>query len=173
MIWMLVCTHFFPCHVICFGVNMMPMWHAWIFIAFIYAIWFSTRPSVLSILADILELFLNNDHAMIVMTNVCFWHICNIRNQTWPCILTIFFNWGGNSERNIESLIMKLSSSSLAYFIPPLSESLTILLWSYWIDTCNNNFGTSCGSVWPSTFTFRQSFTIYYYTTCGWCIIQL
>ena len=37
-------------------------------------------------------------------------------------------NWGGNSERNVESLMMILLSSSLASLIPPFSESLTIFV---------------------------------------------
>ena len=54
MIWLWVCTHCCLFHVICFGVNMTPMWHDFILICFIYAIYFPPRTSVLSILADIL-----------------------------------------------------------------------------------------------------------------------
>ena len=35
-----------------------------------------------------------------------------------------FFNWVSNSERNVESLIMILSYSSLSYFSPPLVVAL-------------------------------------------------
>ena len=62
------------------------------------------------------------------MTNEYFWQICNIHNHTLPCILMKQINWGGNSERNVESLIMILFSASLAYLIPPLSVLLTRLL---------------------------------------------
>ena len=60
-----------------------------------------------------------------------------------------FLNWGGNSEHNVESLIMILSPSSLAYFSPPSILALTILLRGSLTGTCTNNFGTSCGSVGP------------------------
>ena len=65
------------------------------------------------------------------------------------------FNWGGNSEHSVESRIMILFYASLASLIPPY------------------NFGTSCGSVWPSMFTFIQPLKTGDYTTCGWWIIQL
>ena len=87
---------------------------------------------------------------MTVIRNLYFWQICNIWNHAWPCILTTFLNWGGNSECNVESLIMILLSSYHAYFIPSLSVSPTRLLWSSLTDTCSNNFVTSCVSVWPS-----------------------
>ena len=54
-----------------------------------------------------------------------------------------FFNWGGNSELNLESLIIILSSLSLSSFSPPYYMALIILLWSSLTDTCNNNFRTS------------------------------
>ena len=68
---------------------------------------------------------------------------------------------------------MILFSASLDYLSPPSIGSITRLLWSSRMDTCSNNFGTSCGSVWPSMFTFRLSLKIGDCTTCGWCIIQL
>ena len=104
---------------------------------------------------DILVL-LNTDHAMILMSNVYVWKIYNIHNHTWPCIVLNFFSWGGNSESNIESLIMILFSVYLVSLIPPPSGYLTRLLWSSLKDTCTNNFGKNCGQVWPSMFTFRQ-----------------
>ena len=68
---------------------------------------------------------------------------------------------------------MILSSSSLDFFNPPYIVALTGLLWISLTDTYNNNFVTSCGSVWPSIFTFRQSLIIGDSKTCWWCIIQL
>ena len=110
---------------------------------------------------------------MKVMKNVHFLHIWKIHNQTWPCILMTFFNWGDNSERNVESLIIILFFAYIPSLIPPSTVSLTRLVWSSITDTCSKTFGTSCGSVGPSMFTFRQSLTIGYCTTCGWYIIQL
>ena len=80
---------------------------------------------------------------------------------------------GGNCELNVESLIMILSSLSLAYFSPPYIVTLTRLLWSSLTETCNNCYGTSCDSVWPSISTFRKSLKNGDCATCGWCIIQL
>ena len=68
---------------------------------------------------------------------------------------------------------MILFSTYLASLSPPSNGSLKRLLWSSQTDTCGKNFGTSYGSVWPSMFTFRQSFKIGDCTTCEWCIIQL
>ena len=87
--------------------------------------------------------------------------MCNIGNHTWPRILTTFFNCGGNSEHNVESLIMILFSASLASLSPPFSLSLTGLLWSPLKDTCSNNFGTSCGSVWPSIINLQTIIDIF------------
>ena len=173
MVWLWVCTHCCLFHVISFGINMTLMWHDCIFISFIYAK-FDFSPDLLFWSLWMMPLsFLNNDHVMIVMMNIYLWQIYNIHNHTWPCILETFFNWGGNSERNVESLIRILSYSFIASFIPPSFVALTIFSWSYLTDTYNNNFGTSCGSVWQSIFTFIKSFAIGDFTTCGWCIIQL
>ena len=68
---------------------------------------------------------------MIVMTNVYFWKICNICKHIWPCILTIFLKLGENSDHNVKSLMMILTFSSLASFIPPSIVALTSLLWRW------------------------------------------
>ena len=72
--------------------------------------------------------FLNNDHAMIVTMNVYFFKIQNTHNNTWPFILMIFLNWGGNNERNVLSLIMILFSEYLATLSPSYYVSLTRML---------------------------------------------
>ena len=51
MIRLRICAHCSFCHIRCFGINMMPMWHDSIFICFIYVMCFLTRPSALRILA--------------------------------------------------------------------------------------------------------------------------
>ena len=91
MIWLWICTHCCLCHIRCFGINIMTMWNDCIFICFIYTIFFFPRPSVLIILAEILEFFFNKDQSMILMMNEYFWQTCNIHNHTWPCILTAYF----------------------------------------------------------------------------------
>ena len=68
---------------------------------------------------------------------------------------------------------MILFSEYLASLTPPSTRSLTRLLWSSQTENCSNNFGTSCSSVWPSMFYFRQSLKIGDCTTCGLCIIKL
>ena len=83
-----------------------------------------------------------------------------------------FFYWGGNNERNVESLIMILFSAYLDSLSPPSTRSLTRLLWSSWTYIFSNIFGTSYGLLWPSMFTFRQSLKIGDHTTCGLCMIQ-
>ena len=55
-----------------------------------------------------------------------------------------------------ESLIMILSSLSLASLSPPSSIGLTMLLFSSLTDTCNNTFGTNYGVVCPSTVILMQ-----------------
>ena len=40
----------------------------------------------------------------------------------------IVLNWGGNNERNVESVAMILFSAYLASLIPPSTGSLTSLL---------------------------------------------
>ena len=104
--------------------------------------------------------FYNNNNAMLAISNVYFWQIYNIHNHTRPCILMAFLNWVGNNECNVESPIMILFYASCTSLIPPYSGSLENMLWSYLIETCSNNFGTSCGSVWTSTFNFIQSLKI-------------
>ena len=83
------------------------------------------------------------------------------------------FSWGGNSEHNVESMIMILFSAYLASLSSTSTGSLTRLLWCSQIDTCSNNFGTGCDIVWPLMFPFRQSLKIGDCATCGWWIIQL
>ena len=151
---------------------MTRMWNECIFICFLYAIWFFTRPSILGILALTLE-FLNTNHFMIVIRNVYFWKIYNIHIHTWPCIVLILFCWGDNSERNVESLMMILFSTYLASLSPPSYRSLTSLLWRYITYTCSYNIGTILVLVWPSMFTFILSLTMGDCTTCGWLIIKL
>ena len=85
----------------------------------------------------------------------------------------IFFNnWDGNSECNVESLIIILSSSSLVSLRLSSYVSLTRLLCSSLIATCSNNFGTSWGSVWISNITLIQSLEIGDWTTWGWHVIH-
>ena len=94
IIWMWICKYCCFCHIICFGINMTPMWHDCIFICLIYVIWFFVRPFVLSIIYLIFDFFITN-HAMIVMMHIYFWKIYNIHNHTWPCIfLTFLFEVG-------------------------------------------------------------------------------
>ena len=96
-----------------------------------------------------------------------FWSRHNSNNE---CILLVYiqhsqphmtlyradipFNWGGNNECNVESLIIVLFSVSLASLSTPSNGSLTRLLWSSQTDTCSNNLGTICGfsHFWPSNF---------------------
>ena len=85
----------------------------------------------------------------------------------------ICFNCGGNSERNVESLIIILPSSSLASLIPPSFGSLTRLLCSSLTDTWSNNVGTSWGYVLSSNITLRQSLEIGDWATWGWHVIHV
>ena len=84
-----------------------------------------------------------------------------------------FFSCGGNSERNVESLIIILPYSSLASLRPPSFGSLTRLLCSYLTDTWSNNFGTSWGYVWSYNTTLRQLLEIGDWTTWVWCVIHV
>ena len=84
----------------------------------------------------------------------------------------ICFNWCSNSERNVESLIINLSSSSLASFRPPSLGSLTRILSSYLMNTWSNNFGTSWGCVLSSNITLRRSLEIGDWKTWGWRVIH-
>ena len=148
MIWLWLWTHCCLCHIIWSGVNMMPMWHDCSYICFIYAIWFS--PYLL-----FWEFWLRS---------LSFFKYRSRHDSNYECILladmqnlqpqmTLYLH-------EVESLMMILSSSSLVSLSLPLSASLTRLLWISLTDTCSDNFGTICGSVWPSIFTFRQSLTI-------------
>ena len=77
----------------------------------------------------------------------------------------IFLSWGGDILRKVEAMIMILSSLSLDYLIPPYTGVLTMLLCSSLTNTFNNNFGTNCGSAWPSIDNLRQLLAIRYCTT--------
>ena len=57
MLRLRICAHRSIFYIWCFGINMTPMWHHYIFICCIYVMWFLTRPSDLSILDLILEFF--------------------------------------------------------------------------------------------------------------------
>ena len=59
--------------------------------------------------------------------------------------------------RSVGSLMIILCYFSLASFIPPSSDGITMLLWSSLIDTYNNSLGTIFISVWPSIDTLRES----------------
>ena len=83
-----------------------------------------------------------------------------------------FFGGSGNSECNVESMIMILFPTYLASLSPSSYVSLTRLLWSSLKDTCSINFWEICSVVWPSMFTLRKSLTIGDCTTCVWWIIQ-
>ena len=88
MIWLWLCTSCCLCHIICFGVNMMPMWHYCIFIGFIYAIYFYPDLLFWSFCCDPWVIF-NNNISMTAIRIVYFCQICIICNHTRPCILTI------------------------------------------------------------------------------------
>ena len=46
----------------------------------------------------------------------------------------------------VESMMIILSSAYIASFGTPYGGVIYMLLFSSLIDTCNNNFGTNCGS---------------------------
>ena len=56
--------------------------------------------------------------------------------------------------------MIMLSSVSLAYFSPYYSGALSMILCSSLTDTLNKNFGTNCGSDFPSMDNFRESLDI-------------
>ena len=56
----------------------------------------------------------------------------------------------------VESIMIILFYEYLSSLSPPYSYVLTMLLWSCWIDTCNNNFGTNYVSERPSIDTLRK-----------------
>ena len=64
-------------------------------------------------------------------------------HMTLYCV-EIFLSWGGIILRIVESLMMKIFSSSFAYLVPTSSGQLTMLLWSNWTEICNKMFGTIC-----------------------------
>ena len=170
MIWLWLFTRCCRFRIRLFGINMTPMWHDRI-LYFSY-MWFSfSRDLLFWAFCIWFLIYLMTDHAMIVMEILYFWKIYNIHNKKWPCIVVTFF-FRGNSELNLESLIMILFSASLAFLIPPSAGSLTRMLWGSRTETHSNNFGTICGLLWTPMFTFRKSLKIGYCTTCGWCIIQ-
>ena len=157
--WMIRLRIFAHCslfHIRLFGINMTPMWHHYIFICFINVMWLFTRPSDLSIFDFIFHFFKylsrqdSNDECIILAEMQ---H--SQPHMTFYCVEFVL-NWDGNSERNVESLIIILSYSSLASLRPPSLGSLTGLFWSYLMNTWSNNFGTSWGSIWSSNITLRQ-----------------
>ena len=81
---------------------------------------FFTRLSDLSILDFIFEFFFkylsrqdNNDECILLA------EMQHSQPHTTLYRVDICFNWGGNSEHNVESLIIILSYSSLEYLRPP------------------------------------------------------
>ena len=57
----------------------------------------------------------------------------------------VFFSWGGNMLRKVESQMMILSYAYLASFSPPSPGVLAMILCSSLTGTYNNNFETNCG----------------------------
>ena len=80
----------------------------------------------------------------------------------------IFLTWGGNIFLNIVSLIMISPDFFIAYWIPPSSIRITILLCNSLTDTCDNNFGTNYSVVFPSMVILRQFLAIGDSTIWGW-----
>ena len=76
-------------------------------------------------------------------------------------------SWGGNMLRKVESIMMMLSSASIASFSSPYSVGITILCYSSLTDTCNENFGTNCYPADLSIDNLRQSLAFGDYTTWG------
>ena len=110
-----------------------------------------TRPSVLCIIALLFKF--KKIHAIIITMNAYFFKICNTHTHTWLCIDRLYFIWGGKILRKVESLMIILLYSSLAYFSRPSSRGLTKLLWSSRTETFNKNFGINCFLELPSTET--------------------
>ena len=114
MIRLRICAHCRFCHIRCFGINMKSMWNHCIFICFLYVMCFFDRSSILSILDFILEFFKylscqdSNDECIILS------EIQHSQPNMNLYCADIFLNCGANCERNVESLIITLSSSSLA-----------------------------------------------------------
>ena len=149
MILLWIYTHCWLYHIRCFCINMMPIWHACIFICFTYAIWFFTRSSVLRILALIFEFLKYWSRHDSNEECINFKNIKHLQPHMTLYCADIFFSWGGNSERNVKSLIMILFSAFIASLSPPYTESPTRMLWSSQMDTCSYFFGTICDLVWP------------------------
>ena len=131
MIRLRICAHCILCHIRCFGINITSMWNHCIFICFIYFMWFFNRPSTLGILAFIFDFF-----QIPITPGYQWWMYTFSINATLPTTHDLvtcrhFVNWGGNSERNVESLITILPSSSLVSLWPPSFVSLTRLLCNY------------------------------------------
>ena len=100
------------------------------FIFFIYVMLFFIRPSALSILDFIFEFFKylsrqDSNYECIILAYMQH----SQPHMTLYCA-GICFNWGENSEHNVESLIIILSSSSLASLRTPSLGSLTRLLFT-------------------------------------------
>ena len=157
MIRLKICAYFSLCHIREFGINMTPMWHHGIFICFIYVMCFFTRPSAVIILDFIFHFLkylprqdINDECILLAEMQHLQPHIALYRED-------IYFNWGDNSELNVESLKIILSYSSLASLRLPSLGSLTRLLCSSLMETWSNKCGTSWGSVRSSNITLRQS----------------
>ena len=69
--------------------------------------------------------------------------------------------------RKVESLMMMLSSAYLASFSPPYHRANNMILCSSLNDTCNNNYGTKCGSALTSIYNLRSYLNIGDCTTLG------
>ena len=72
----------------------------------------------------------------------------------------------------VVSLIMILKYLFLASLSNPLSIGLNIILCRSLTNTCNYNFGTNCGAVWPPMVILIQLLAIGYWTNWGWWRIQ-
>ena len=84
----------------------------------------------------------------------------------------IFLSYDGKNLHGVESLMAILLSESIDFLSPPYFSGLTIILWSYQIETCNNTFGTNFVSEGPSKDTLRQSLEIGYCTNWVFYRIQ-
>ena len=144
-------THFCHIHICSRMLNMTSMRSYSIFIGFKY-----TKSSVFCIVTSIFGVF--------EMTITLCWqgqmHYFGRLQHSQPHIIMyqsfIVLSWGCNMLRNVESLMIILSSTSLEYFSPPSTGVLSILLFISLTDTSNNNFGTSCGASQTSVDNLRQ-----------------
>ena len=88
-------------------------------------------------------------HAMVTRNNSYFCQIYSIHNHTIVFIgQSSSLVGGGNILRNVESMMLMLFTAYIAYFSPPSSGIIIILLCSSLADTFNKNFGTNCGHAW-------------------------